>query len=57
MRLDLSTQAQIGALLNRAAECEGRMLDLPTLKARVDELEAIQKKAAEAKAPSKLDGR
>lgn len=52
VKTDLATQEQLGALLNRAASCEGRMLDLPTLKARVAQLEALEKQADPAKKPS-----
>jgi hypothetical protein len=51
-RSELTKQATIGELMRRAASCEANMLDLQILKARVAELEAIEKKAAEMKKPS-----
>lgn len=51
-KIDLATQERLGALLNQAAGCEGRMLDLPTLRARVAQLEALEKQADPAKKPS-----
>ena len=54
VKADLAVQEQLGGLLNRAAGCEARMLDIPTLKARIAELEALAKtKTPSQEAPVK----
>lgn len=52
IRADLEKQATIGDLLRRAATCEAGMWDLATLKARVAQLEALEKAQDPAKKPS-----
>lgn len=43
-KTELERQAFISGLVNRATSCEAKMLDLAALKARVAQLEALEKK-------------
>jgi hypothetical protein len=43
-RAALEKEALLGSLLNRASACEAAMLDLSKLKARVAQLEALEKR-------------